>query len=127
MKVPTWVVVTAALALAGVVVGVIVYGYAARPGGVGVSGKKFWDYLELLIVPAAIAIGVAGLSWMQSARQRQSEAAQQERERQTEEARRERELEVENQRAQEVALQAYLDRHQRSETTHTLSQGSAAC
>jgi hypothetical protein len=62
MKVPRWVVVTATLALAGVVVGVIVYGYTTRPGWVGVAGKKFWDYLELLIVPAALAIGVYWLN-----------------------------------------------------------------
>jgi hypothetical protein len=55
-----WLVV---LALSGVVVGVIVYGYLER---VGVSGKKFWDYLALLIVPVAIAIGVTVINRMQS-------------------------------------------------------------
>jgi hypothetical protein len=61
-RVPKWLVVPAALVLAGVAVGVIVYGYLARPGWVGVAGKKFWDYLELLIVPAALAIGVYWLN-----------------------------------------------------------------
>ena len=56
-RVPRWAVVLAALALAGVVV-VIIYGYLATPGWVGVSGKMFWDYLELLIVPAALALVV---------------------------------------------------------------------
>jgi hypothetical protein len=42
----------------GVVIGVIVYGYLAKPGWTGVTNKKFWDYLELLIVPAALALGV---------------------------------------------------------------------
>jgi hypothetical protein len=36
------------------VLGVIVYGYVARPGWVGVADKKFWDYPDLLIVPAAL-------------------------------------------------------------------------
>jgi uncharacterized protein YjbI with pentapeptide repeats len=96
--VPRWLVVSAALVLAAVVVGVIVYGYLAKPGWVGVSDKKFWDYLELLIVPAALALGVYWLN-----------RAQRESEREAEEARRERELEVEDQRAQDAALQAYLD------------------
>jgi uncharacterized membrane protein len=90
--------IIAALALLTGVVGVIVYGYKTRPGWVGVSDKKFWDYLELLIVPAVLAIGVAWLNWAQRKREREAEEAQQARE-----------LEVENQRAQDEALQAYLD------------------
>jgi len=69
------------------VICVIVYGYLARPGWIGVSGKKFWDYLELLIVPAALAVGVYLLNRAQQ----------------------EREQAVESQRAQDEALQAYLD------------------
>jgi uncharacterized protein YjbI with pentapeptide repeats len=116
------VVVLAALALAGVVVGVIVYGYLDLPGSklIGVANKKFWDYLDLLIVPAALALGVYLLNWMQSerahkaeivqdAREREAEENRRERERKAEESRRERELEVESQRAQDEALQAYLD------------------
>ena len=38
-------------------VGAIVYGYLARPGWIGVSDKKFWDYLELLIVPRPLRPG----------------------------------------------------------------------
>jgi hypothetical protein len=140
-KVSRWLLVFAALAIAGVVV-VIVYGYLARPGWIGVSSKKFWDFLELLIVPAALALGVYWLNRRQDERNRESDAAR-ERERQAQEARREyerkaeakqrerereaaeearrerereaqaaqreRELEVENQRAQDAALQAYLD------------------
>jgi hypothetical protein len=96
-SVPLWLVVLAVIALGGVVE-VIIYGYLDRPGWVGVSDKKFWDYLELLIVPAALAIGVASLNWAQRKREREAEEAQQERE-----------LEVESQRAQDAALQAYLD------------------
>ena len=98
-RIPRWVGAIAAIALiVGIVGGILFYGYQARPGWVGVANKKFWDYLELLIVPAALAIGVYLLN-----------RAQQERERRVEEARGERELEVENQRAQDEALQAYLD------------------
>jgi membrane protein implicated in regulation of membrane protease activity len=116
-----WVGAIAAVALIVGIIGVILfYGYLARPGWVGVADKKFWDYLELLIVPAALAIGVYLLNRAQSEREREAEEAQQERERVADEARmerqrkaeaaqRERELEVENQRAQDAAIQAYLD------------------
>jgi uncharacterized protein YjbI with pentapeptide repeats len=50
-------------------------------------GITLWDWIKILIVPAAIAIGVAWLNQAQRAG----------------------ELEVENQRAQDEALQAYLD------------------
>jgi uncharacterized protein YjbI with pentapeptide repeats len=96
-SVPLWLVVSAIIAVAGVVE-VVIYGYLETPGWIGVADKKFWDYLELLIVPAALAIGVYLLN-----------RAQSEREREAEEARREHELDVENQRAQDAALQAYLD------------------
>jgi len=96
-RVPRWIVLATALALAGVV-GVIVYGYLAMPGWMGVSDKKFWDYLELLIVPGVLALGVYWLNRRQAERDQQAEVAQQERE-----------LAVENQRAQDAALQAYLD------------------
>ena len=114
-----------------IVVLVIVYGYVAKPGWVGVSDKNFWDYLQLLIVPAALAIGGYWLNRSQTERDRQAdvaaermreaEAEQREREREAAEearrnrdkaaqaAQRERELEVESQRAQDRALQAYLD------------------
>jgi uncharacterized protein YjbI with pentapeptide repeats len=112
-------VITALAIVAGVGI-VIVYGYLARPGWIGVSGKKFWDYLELLIVPAALAIGVYLLNRAQQEREREADEAQRRRERMAEEDRREREreaqaaqrareLEVEKQRAQDAALQAYLD------------------
>jgi hypothetical protein len=77
-----WGVGIAGLALVGMAV-VIIYGYTTRPGWVGVSGKKFWDYLELLIVPAALVLGAWWLNRMQ------------ERERRAQEDRREREREAE--------------------------------
>ena len=105
-----WILVSGALVLVVEVVGAILYyGYTTKPGWVGVSGKKFWDYLDLLIVPAALALGVTWLNWEQSRREREAENAQKEREEVAEEARKTREQELENQRAQDEALQAYLD------------------
>jgi uncharacterized protein YjbI with pentapeptide repeats len=115
-----WIGGIATLALVLGVVGVILYGYQAKPGWIGVSGKKFWDYLELLIVPAALALGVYWLNRTQGERERKAQEAQEkrerkaeaerrEREREAQAAQRERELVVENQRAQDAALEAYLD------------------
>jgi hypothetical protein len=96
-RVQLWVIVLAVLLLGGVVE-VIIYGYLERPGWIGVSGKQFWDYLDLLIVPAALALGVYWLNRRQD-----------EREQQAEEERSRRESDVENERAQDAAVQAYLD------------------
>ncbi len=96
-SVPLWLVVGAVLALGGVVA-VIIYGYLERPGWIGVSGKKFWDYLDLLVVPAALALGVYWLNRRQNERDRAAEDAQQRRE-----------IEIQDQRAQDEALQGYLD------------------
>ncbi len=57
-----------------------------------------WAWVKLLIVPAAIAAGGIWFSRQQRKRELEAEAAQQERE-----------LAVEKQRAQDEALQAYLD------------------
>jgi uncharacterized protein YjbI with pentapeptide repeats len=103
-----WVAIIATLALVLGIVAVIAYGYAARPGWVGVSDKLVWDYLELLIVPAVLAIGAAWLSYIQSKRAaREAENAQQERER-NEEKQRLRELRIASLRAQDEALQGFL-------------------
>jgi uncharacterized protein YjbI with pentapeptide repeats len=93
----SWLMGITLLALVG---GLIIYSYADWPGSryFGIADKKFWNYLELLIVPAALAIGVYLLNRAQSEREREAQAAQ-----------RGRELAVANQRAQDEALQAYLD------------------
>jgi uncharacterized membrane protein len=110
-RIPSGILAIAVLVMIVVGIGAILYyGYMTRPGWVGVSGKKFWDYLDLLIVPTAIAIGVAVINWMQSRRERQAEEAQRVREQQMEDLQRERELEVERQRAMDAAMETYLDK-----------------
>ena len=91
-SVPLWLVVSAVIVL-GAVVGVIIYGYLERPGWIGVADKKVWDYLELLIVPAALALGVAWLNWAKE-RERQAQVEQRDRERELEAEQREREREA---------------------------------
>lgn len=61
-------------------------------------GISLWDWIKLLIVPAAIA--GAGLWFNQQ---------QQERQREDDRRQNERGLEIEKQRAQDEALQTYLD------------------
>jgi uncharacterized protein YjbI with pentapeptide repeats len=117
-KGPMLVVILAAFAFIGAV-GVIIYGYLSKSGWVGVTDKTFWDYLELLIVPAALAIGVTLLNQAQERernaqedareQQRERDATQREQERESaEEARRNREQEIDVQRAQDAELRAYL-------------------
>ena len=108
--VPRRLVVTAALALTIVAI-VIVYGYLAspKPDWIGVANKNVWDWLDLLVVPAALAVGVYWLNTRQAARQRQAEDQRQAREDAAQEAQVQHTLEVEDQRAQDAALQAYLD------------------
>jgi hypothetical protein len=83
-------------------------------------GITLWDWIKILIVPAALAIGATWLTWVQRKREREAEAEQErerlaqteqrEREREaTEEARRDRELRIERQRAQDATLQEYFD------------------
>ena len=104
--------ITVLAIFAGVAI-LLIYGYLERPGWVGSSGKQFWDYLDLLIVPAALALGVYWLNRRQTERDQQAEDAQQERA-----------LAVESQRAQDEALQAYLDQMSQLLIEHPLRQAS---
>jgi hypothetical protein len=72
--------------------------------------KGLWDWLDLLIVPAVIAVGVLLLDQRQRARDQAAEEDRQRRQEQEMEEQRDRELQVEDQRAQDAALQAYLDK-----------------
>src|SRR5215212_9755932 len=73
-------------------------GGLTKPWWEGSSDKEFWDYLELLIVPAALAIGVYWLNLAQ--------AQAQGRERQAQEAR---QLEFANQTTRGAALRTYIE------------------
>ncbi len=60
--------------------------------------KDLWDWLQLLIIPIVLAVGGFLFSWVQDARQQE-----------VEERRAKAQLEAEEQRAQNVALQSYLE------------------
>ena len=88
----------AALLLMLTAVGVVGYGYATRSGWVGVANKTLWDWLRLLVVPTVLAVG--GF-WFNSAQQRREFVAQN--------AQKDYEQFIQDQRAQDDALQAYID------------------
>jgi uncharacterized protein YjbI with pentapeptide repeats len=72
-------------------------------------GITLWDWIKLLIVPAVIAGGGLWFNQQQQERQREDNQQQQERQREDNRLQRDRELEIAKQRAQDEALQAYLD------------------
>jgi hypothetical protein len=73
-------------------IGVIVYGYAAKPGWAGVANKTLWDWLDLLIIPFVLAVGgtVGGYFFTRS----ENRSAQA----------------IAERRAQDQALQEYLNK-----------------
>ncbi len=71
--------------------------------------KTLWDWMQLLVVPAALAIGGFWLTHRaQKQRDKENEDAQKRRDAENEQ-RREHEQFLEQQRAQDAALQSYLD------------------
>ena len=90
----------AAVCLAVIALAVrIVQAYIFHVNVAGLSGKNLWDWLQLAIIPAAIAFGVWWLSRLQQ--QRDQQLADQR-------ADTEREIALDNQH--EAALQAYIDK-----------------
>jgi hypothetical protein len=86
----------------------VICGYLFGWEWTGLPKQTLWDWLDLLIVPAALAIGAAWLNRSQSERAaREAAEAQRERERDHDERRR-RELTIASLRAQDAAVQAYL-------------------
>ena len=88
--------------------------------GTGFSGASLWDWLDLLFVPLILGIGGFWLQrtqrqreledqQRQTQRERDADSRRRQRELQMEDRQRQRELETEEQRAQSVALQAYLE------------------
>jgi uncharacterized protein YjbI with pentapeptide repeats len=71
--------------------------------------KGLWDWLELLIAPAAIAVGIFLLTQAQQAREKHAEDERSRHEQEMEDRQREREREFENRRAQNTAVQAYIN------------------
>jgi uncharacterized protein YjbI with pentapeptide repeats len=108
-KASVWIAGIATLALLVGVVGVVIYCSVARPVWSGFARKTLWAYLDVFLVPVIVAVATGWLTWEQHRRQRKDEAERHAQEARAEEAQMKRELEVEEQRAQDQALEAYLD------------------
>jgi Pentapeptide repeats (9 copies) len=81
------------------IVAFIVAAYVRRWRWSGFAAKNFWDWLELLVIPLALAAVAFSLNYLVSAREHRREGR---------EAKRERSIAAKNRR--EDALNAYLDR-----------------
>jgi uncharacterized protein YjbI with pentapeptide repeats len=75
----------------------------------GLRGKSVWDWLQLLIVPLALAVIGFWFTMQQDARQQQIEGQRVKQAQQIEEQRAASERQLEEQRTQDAVLQAYLD------------------
>ncbi len=117
-----WVVVVSVVLLATLSV-LIVLGYIYRWEWVGVGetyrpkptdqdirrGKTLWDWMQLLIVPVAVAIGSFVLNQTAKRRDDKAQAEQRRREEVAQKTQKEREEALADRRAQDTALQSYLD------------------
>jgi uncharacterized protein YjbI with pentapeptide repeats len=90
-KLLAWIVGVAAGAIILVVIAAVIYGYATHPGWVGVSQKKLWDWLDLLIVPFILGVGGAIGGYLFSRSENRNAQV------------------IAERRAQDEALQSYLD------------------
>jgi Pentapeptide repeats (8 copies) len=81
----------------------------AWPRWTGFRGKTVWDWMDLLIVPLALVVIGLLFSMLQDARQQALENQRQEQALAIENKRAEAERELAEQRAQDEALQSYLD------------------
>ena len=96
---PRWLVVLAAFLVVLVVVGAII----AWPKWFGFAERKPWNYLDVFLVPVAVAGATAWLTLAQDKRQHEAEEEQDRRHREDEKIRRQIELDVEEQRSRRGA------------------------
>jgi uncharacterized protein YjbI with pentapeptide repeats len=87
----------------------VICGYLFGWKWTGLPKQTLWDWLDLLIVPAVLGGGGVWFNWQQRKRELDNQEAQRQREVDNQETQRKRELEIEEQRAQDAALQAYID------------------
>jgi hypothetical protein len=109
MRIPIWAVAALVTVL---VFEFIINGYIEGRWaweGSGFSGASLWDWLDLLIVPLILGIGGIWFQRAQRIRELESQESARQRELEMETRRREREQITEEKRAQDAALQAYLE------------------
>jgi hypothetical protein len=84
-------------------------GYVQEWKWTGLSKQKFWDWLDLLIVPAVLALGGYLFTRSENQRTLQSSTQQREVDREVAKEQAETDREIADQRRQDDTLQAYLD------------------
>jgi hypothetical protein len=87
------------LVLAGIVVGLLVFDKIVKTEWINATNKGAWDVLEVLLVPVAVGWATVFFTGEQNRRQSEADATQ-----------RDIASQAEEQRAQDEALQAYLDK-----------------
>jgi uncharacterized protein YjbI with pentapeptide repeats len=72
--------------------------------------KTLWDWMDLLLVPLALALGAGLFTWMTNKRESEAEERRAQAAREAEERRAEADREIAEDRSRDAALQTYLDR-----------------
>lgn len=111
-----WALIVALLAI--VVIGLIYAGYWAPwtgfsgryVGGKWQPAKTLWDWMDLLLVPAILAVGAGVFTWATDKRQQAIEGRRAKAELGAAERRARLERTIQNDRAREATLRAYFDR-----------------
>jgi uncharacterized protein YjbI with pentapeptide repeats len=98
-KVITRFVIISTLVLAGIVVGLLVFDKIVKTEWINAANKGAWDVLDVLLVPLAVGWATVIFTGEQNRRQRKADDAQ-----------KKIALDAEERRAQDEALQAYLDK-----------------
>src|SRR2546421_10283892 len=96
--------------IAALVVVIVLIFVEVRLSVTGFAGKTLWEWLQLAIIPAVLAIGVWRLNRLQQQRDQKlaDQRAKSEQEATEKRAQTEREISLDNQH--EAALQAYIDK-----------------
>jgi uncharacterized protein YjbI with pentapeptide repeats len=85
-------------------------GASLPPASQSQSAKTLWDWMDLLLVPVALAIGAVFLAWVTERRGLEAQQRRIEEREGSEERRARGQREIEADRARGVALQTYFDR-----------------
>src|SRR5215211_8716883 len=102
-----WVIGVCFLVLA---IAVFVYlGYHFRWRWTGFPQKRLFDWIQILVIPVAVAIGTFVLNRAAKRRDDEAQRVQKEREENAQQEQREREEHLQHEQAEDATLQAYLD------------------
>jgi uncharacterized protein YjbI with pentapeptide repeats len=87
----------------------IFLGYYHEWEWTGFPPKRLFDWIQILVIPVAVAVGTFVLNRAAKRRDDDAEQARKDREEKAQQAQREREEQLQHQRTEDATLQAYLD------------------